>query len=514
MVASSIGYARVSTAEQAYQVALSTQVFRLQQAGAVKVYADVASRTKDNRAALMEILSMVAAGEIKKVLITRIDRITSSPGLFERISQVFQKHGVVLEALDEHVDIYSVDGEFSAGLQVYFARREVRTIQLRVKKAIEAGRQNNKASNKAPWGYRSMEGRYELDHTPFLCLLEDRPPLGEEFSGRTKAELGRDIVDLFFQGGSLYEAIKLINSKYGIYKFKTEKETERSPQILVFEDGVTEFKPTINRRAGLFRWTQGGIRIYLLNPVLVGDTPYNTHNDLKADGNRNRKPQEQWDIRYNTHPNQALMTRTEQSRIKNILTINQEVGCWSGSGATTFSMTGIIACADCGRTMKCEGLKITKNGNQLVYYQCKNYKEKACSNKRMVRLDCVEQHVIEAIAQRAAAIAEYASTPPEYVEPPELQQLRSQLAGLEALGHNSAIEAAKAEMQSQIQALVVKLQQQQVVDGSLRQMLLDTFSDPLYWEGLLDDRKREIYRALVKRVTIRDGAVVEVELRV
>lgn len=162
------GYARVSTAEQAHQRSLEDQVFRLKAAGAVRVYADVASRTKDDRSGLLKLVELVKTGEVSAVLVTRLDRITSSPGLFERISGVFQIQKVPLVALDERVDIHSVEGEFVAGLQVHFARREVKTIRLRVQTAKEVGRMKSRASSSIPWGYVNVEGKYELDHTPFL----------------------------------------------------------------------------------------------------------------------------------------------------------------------------------------------------------------------------------------------------------------------------------------------------------------------------------------------------------
>ena len=508
-----IGYARVSTAEQAYKIALSTQVYRLRNAGAVKVYADIASRTKDNRAGIAEIINLVESGVIGKVLITRLDRITSSPGLFERLSAVLQKHNVELEALDEHVDIYSPDGEFSAGLQVYFSRREVRTIQMRVKKAIEAGRERNKASNKAPWGYRSVNGHYELDHTPMLCLLSDRPPNGEEFSGRTKAQLGRDVVDLFFSGGSLYEAVRLINSKYGIEKFKTDREVKLRSQVLVFDDDLVEFKPTTNKRSGVFRWSTWGIKAYLSNPVLCGHTPYHVYKSKGTDGSRRRLPKSEWDIRFNTHSNQTIMTDLEQQRVEEILSGNQKIGNWSGKKSRVFPLTGIIACGVCGRTMKCEGLK-EKNGRRFIYYQCKNSKEKACPNKLMVRLDKAEQSAIEKLVDRAAAITAIAQTPDSYVESPELIQLKNQLIGLEKLGNNPAIEAAKIELRQQIESLKYKQEQIVFTNSVNRDLLLRTFSDRLFWECISDEDKRLCYQNLVERVVVRDGVVEKVELRV
>ena len=120
---------------QAYQKALQDQVYRLKAAGAEKVVADVASRTKDDRMGIQEVLRLAEAGELSKVLVTRLDRLTASPGLFEKLSETLQRQCVQLVALDENIDIHSVDGEFAAGLQIYFGRREVKTIRLRVLKA-------------------------------------------------------------------------------------------------------------------------------------------------------------------------------------------------------------------------------------------------------------------------------------------------------------------------------------------------------------------------------------------
>jgi len=38
--------------------------------------------------------------------------------------------------------------------------------------------------------------------------------------------------------------------------------------------------------------------------------------------------------------------------------------------------------------------------------------------------------------------------------------------------------------------------------------------DRSYWKTLLDEEKRELYRALVDRVVVKDGQVERVELKV
>lgn len=495
-----LGYDRVSTSEQAYQQALVRHAARLSAAGATRIYADIASRTIDDRSGLMQLMADIRSGCVKKVLVVRIDRLTSSPGLFELITSELKKYRVILEFLDEDIDLHSVDGEFLAGLKVLLARREVRMGGLRVNSSREPDRQKNRANFCAPWGYKYNQGRYELDHTPYLCLLEERPLDNEVSPGRTKAELGRDVVELFFQGKTLSATLKLIHQKYGIQKFA---KPTISNDFYVFE-GSLEFKSLEWKRAGIFRWSRDGIGKYLKNPVLCGHTVYGAYKD------KLRQSESKWDIRHNTHTNARLLTDAEKREIESMLATNQSLGGWGV--AATLPLTGLLFCGECGRKLKCKG--ISESGRR--YYQCKNYMERACTARHTIRMDKAESALAEVLIERAAAITQYASTPPEYVEPPELQQLRSQLAGLEALGHNPAFETAKNDLRSQIAALVERSKTKNVVDVELQQLLTDSFSDPEYWnwDKLTSDHKRQIYRDLVRRVVVRDGQVVSVELKV
>jgi len=50
--------------------------------------------------------------------------------------------------------------------------------------------------------------------------------------------------------------------------------------------------------------------------------------------------------------------------------------------------------------------------------------------------------------------------------------------------------------------------------GLEKRELLEAFTSPLCWETMPLEEKKELYRALVQRIVIRDGEVVGVELRV
>ena len=506
-----IGYARVSTDQQAHDKALRDQMLRLKLSGADKVIVDIASRTNDSRVGLQEVIRLVEVGEISKVLVTRLDRLTASPALFERLSETLQRQEVKLIALDENVDIHSVDGEFAAGLQVYFGRREVKTIRLRILKAKETGRKHNRASSSVPWGYRNVDGKYKLDYTPFLCLLSDRPPDGREIVGRTKAQLGRDIVETFFTAGSLSKTVRDIHEKYGIWKSE-HKEDEPKGKVLIFEEDF-DYKPPKNTRAGLFRWSRDGIRNFLINPVLAGHTPYGLM-EVK-DGKRKEKPPSDWDIRYDTHPDERMMTDTEGQRIKEMIAANQQLGGW-GTRNDPHPLTGLLFCLECGRAMRVGGTKKGKGNRRIVYYQCRGWVERACTARTMIKESDVEEPIISALTQKAVELAELTDCPqpPDQVEPPELQQLKAQLVGLEQLGTNPAFEAAKCDLKRQIANFHHSMSQQAEVENQNRELLLNVFRNRLYWETLLDFEKRTLYHSLVERVVIRNGKVAEVRLKV
>jgi DNA invertase Pin-like site-specific DNA recombinase len=109
-----VGSARVSREEQAYEQSLRMQVERLQRSGCDRVYADIGSRDNDDRKGLQQVIAMMEAGEVESLSVVRLDRLTSSPVLFERLVKLMKLQNIPLITLDESVDIHSMDGLFSA----------------------------------------------------------------------------------------------------------------------------------------------------------------------------------------------------------------------------------------------------------------------------------------------------------------------------------------------------------------------------------------------------------------
>lgn len=498
-----VGLARVSKEEQAFEQALKMQVERLQRAGCDRVYADIGSRDNDDRQGLQEVIKMVECEEVKSVTVVRLDRLTSSPGLFEKLSKLLQQKKVPLRVIDENVDIHSIDGEFAAGLQIYFSQRELKTIRMRVRKSYEHRRSKSQANTQTPWGYKNVKGKYQLDHTPYICLLSDRPECGE-FSGRTVAELAKEMIDTFFEvGGSAGKTVKTIHKRYGILKFKQDKATSK---LLVFDkDDEFDYKRHKGIRAGIFRWSPDGFRRWLKNPVLRGHTPYGTKDAQTG----NKLPIEQWEIRYNTHPNERLLTEERYLAATEAIALNKRIGGFAHKNELN-TFIGILTCAVCGRNMRCQTIKASGE----KYYQCRSYAEDGtCTAKKMVRESVVMNAVVKALVEKHQSIAQIATAPDEIIEPPHIQQLHKQIEGLKNLGDNPAFDEAIQKIQGQIDKWRIEQESSKRVDAENLNLLAWACADPDFWTTTLTKKDvQQVIRALVKEVKSEGGKVSAIAL--
>lgn len=516
------GYARVSTEDQAYRVALSNQVQKLRNSGCIKIYVDVAARSDDRREGITQLLADAEAGMVKSLTVTRLDRLTASPGLFEQIARLLTARQIQLIGLDEYIDITSADGEFSAGLQIYFGKREVRTIQLRSQKGHESRRQNRRANASVPWGYKVVNRAYTLDNTPYLCLLSDRPENGTH-PGLSPADLSRDVIALFFEGGSLGKAVNLIHEKYGIFKRGHSKRSKRlTASTYVIEEGdeLAGLMHSRSPRKGVFQWSFDGLARWLRSPVLRGHTAYGTRKVLGLDAAGRRRygcdlPQEEWQIERDTHPEQRLLNEESYEAIEAMIAYNSKTRGYAliGNKDRRYPVSGLLECGMCGARMKSQASRV-RAGVKVNYYRCKNSLESACSNRQSLRGDRAEELIIQALVERAEAIAAHASEPEEEIGSPELSQLQEQLRSLgQIAGENPAIEAAKAELQGQVERLTWQLRQVRQRAGVKQQDLVATLAAPYFWQELSSEERGRLFRWLVRRVVV-EGDRVEVELDV
>ncbi len=481
-----IGYARVSSREQAENShALEQQVQRLKAAGAEKVLCDVESGSKDERVSFLLLMDWCRSGVCTQVVVTRLDRLTRSlPTLRKTIAQL-QEAGVGLVALDDSIDTSTAAGKFQINILGALAEMEVDRLSERVRHGWDHLRDRKVAMN-PPFGYWKVNDRHEIDHRPFLCLLSDQKE-------RSKAQIARDIVEAFLSQRTLRLTMRVINEKYGIQTFAHNQGTHQKGGRVARE---------------LFRFSPAGLRGWLTNPVLQGHLSYLRGGEYKG----------RHQVIYNTH--EPLISSEEAREIADILAHNAQVRGY-GTTAQKYPLSGLVFCGECrsacysltgqNNYQRAKRLGIPPEMN--YYFQCKNWRTRGCSQKAAARMERVEAAVIDALLARSEAIATIAATPDQEIESPELQALRTELAYYQAAPGDRAA-AIVAELENQIMALKQQGIQATKDQQQSQELLIACFSDRVYWKTLSDEEKRDIYRALVSRVVIREGTVERVELKV
>ena len=210
-MASVVGYARLSTTDQARGLTLEQQVQRLKEAGAGEVLVDLMSGTSEARPRYRELLKRVKAGDVSKVVATRWDRLTRGATETCRLVDVFTADGAPdLVLLDDPMDLSSVGGRLQLRLLGAVAQAEVE----RISERAAAGKAHRKAKglvDKAPFGMKQIAGKIEPDNDPFFSVLKDRREV-------SRGELVLEMIDKLEENISFVAPWRHIGEKYGIWK--------------------------------------------------------------------------------------------------------------------------------------------------------------------------------------------------------------------------------------------------------------------------------------------------------
>ena len=481
-----LGYARVSSDEQARGHSIDNQIARLRANGCTHIWEDTESAYKkgvvrlDFEAMIAHIQTGAARG--KRLCVTDFDRLARNELRSFWVFELLEEHNIKLVSLDQpYIDLSDPDGRFMAGQQVIQARAYSARLSRRVKQGHQHHRDRN-AAYYPPFAYKKVEERFELDHAPFLCLLSGKTEM-------SRAEIGRDIVEIFLKSRSLRKSLRTINDKYGLRSFAGKGKGNKQAR-------------------GRFHFHPSSFTSWMNNPILRGHIAYG------RSGQQRQPHKHLWDVRYNIHPDHRLISDEEYKQIEEILDWNAQHRGFQFKADTIHPLSGLIYCGECSGRCRIINFKSRTIPDQRTYsYQCDTYHMKACSQKTSVRESLLEAALIEALTQRAEEIATLAKLPPSTLLSPELQALRSELAFYEAAPGNRAA-AIIEDLKRQIEEVRHQSNQHSQVDQANRELLLRCFSDCLYWKTLLDEEKRNLYRALVDRVVMRDGQVESVSLKI
>ncbi len=440
------GYARVSTVEQSLEYdALKQQVKRLEDAGADLVLVDVESGRSNKRKEFNKLLKLVEQGKVREIIVTRIDRLGRSDIDVIRTIQLFNDCGIILRILDAPIDVSSSFGRFSASQMAALADFESRLLSERTRHGMAYFRSQGKVQ-RACFGYE-LTKEYKLK------------PHKKDFP------IAREIIEKLLADYS-YRAI----SKY------------------LFEEYEIKF-------------SLSGLRHWVENPAICGHTRYFTEMEQRRNPKNPRPPM----IIRNTH--KAVATEAEINQIKH--NIKTKPRLFVGNKKPEYPLKGLLKCAHCGGGMF-RIISRYKSG-ETHWIRCNRHARNVhlCPNKTNARLTILTTQVIELITQKAIEITEQSNVRSHNtVEPPELLDLRQELANLQAMNSsNPAIIAAVRDIENQIEAEVIRLQYASKIDYD-RLKLAWTYSQATFWKSLDDEDLRDAFKSFLEAVFVDDSGNV------
>jgi site-specific DNA recombinase len=149
-----LGYARCSKADQAEP--LAAQVSRLRAAGCDQIIEELESGGKNDRDGLLEATTLVTAGKVKQLVMTRVDRLGRDAAFADRLIALCAENGVTITALDGgQIESASPTGFLMARIHTTQAEFERRMLSLRLRRQFEAYRtQGRHLRGRKPFGYQ------------------------------------------------------------------------------------------------------------------------------------------------------------------------------------------------------------------------------------------------------------------------------------------------------------------------------------------------------------------------
>lgn len=245
-----VGYVRVSSREQSEDTqALKQQIDRVESYGVDLLFCDVASGAGDSRPEFNKMMDAVMAGEANKIVATRWDRLMRSQPAYTTLKAQLQQEQVSLYLLDQgEIDLSTASGEISADIQAILAVHERRLLRERVQKGFEYRRKHKKAWARAPWGYLEVDGAYQLNRRPLVCLLSDRPAHYSRLTaepddsphlspGISRADIARQVIERLLAGERVRAILCYLYQTYGVEP-KRSRIVARMRPVLRFEEST------------------------------------------------------------------------------------------------------------------------------------------------------------------------------------------------------------------------------------------------------------------------------------
>ena len=179
------GYARVSTSGQARDGnSLEVQINALQEAGAVKIFSDIFSGSKNDRPELDKLLKIIQSGDT--LIITKLDRIARSLIQGIQLIESLGDRGVIIDVLNMGIIDSSPTGKLIRNIMLSFSEFERDMIIQRTKEGKAIARQNPNFRDGRPKKFSKAQINHALE-----LLQKHSYKQVSAMTGISRATLGR-----------------------------------------------------------------------------------------------------------------------------------------------------------------------------------------------------------------------------------------------------------------------------------------------------------------------------------
>lgn len=342
-------YCRVSTDEQAREgVSLDEQQERLKaycramgwSTDPILFVDDGYSAKNIDRPQLNRLLQAVEKGNISKILVTKLDRLSRRLLDLLKLIDVFQEHNVSFASISESFDTNTPSGRLTLQVLGAVAEFERERIRERVFENMVHAANQGKWLTQSPYGYR-LENKELVIYEP-------------------EAQIVRDVYDMYLNQGIGYRGIAKKLNEAGI--------------------------PSRQKK----EWSLRAIKLMLTNPAYKGTLVWNRVDTSKA--KRNLKEDTEWVVVEDALP--AIIDKKTWERVQHQTSKKQMA---PRAQTSPHLLGGLLKCGKCGSGMSI-GWSGSKNKRYRVYV-CSAHKNKGTCTSKQYRADEVEEWFKEGLQQ-------------------------------------------------------------------------------------------------------------------
>lgn len=448
-----LGYVRVSTKEQANNSnALEQQIARLKHFGIENILVDTESgraNKETQRTNYQLIIRGIKEGLVKRVVITRLDRLTRSLPTLRKALDDFQKYGCTLWAIDENIDMNTANGKFQINMLGALAEMESDRLSERILRGKQHFREQHRASH-PPFGYKVVDSKFELDRDKTFTSIDNK--------NYSKYDMALSLIEHYLTYKSLNGACTYFQETYG----------------------YLEFWPSAFRR-------------WLLSPVLQGHLVYFP---------KSKNPI----IVPNVH--EPLLSIETYTQIKDILEFNKKIGGF-GHRKGVYSLTGLVKCT-CGSGAV---IANTSSGTYKYFVCAKSRHKTCPNKKgvRLELLEEATIKAILTKAEDLVKLSNSSNSFKDTPELKNLKENLKGLEQI-SIPIPETIEVIN-QIKSQIIILESRIKEQTHTKSLREEIFLNTFKQPGYWDSLSLQETQQIFRQLVDHVLISNGSILEIVLK-